>query len=132
MTIHDPISDLLTRVRNASSARHRYVDVPWSNVHENIATVLKENGFIEQFLVKEEDKKSTMRIFLRYSVSREPVIRGLKRVSSPGCRRYIGYSKIPRVFNGMGISILSTSKGVLAGKEARSSKVGGELLCYVW
>lgn len=132
MTIHDPVSDLLTRVRNASTARHRFVDVPWSVLHENIAEVLKQSGFIDQYLVKEEDKKSMMRIFLRYSAAREPVIRGLKRVSSPGCRKYVGYNKIPRVFNGMGISILSTSKGVISGKNARFNKVGGELLCYVW
>lgn len=132
MTIHDPISDLLTRIRNASIAHHRYVDVPWSVMNESIASVLRESGFVEQFLVKEEDHKSTMRIFLRYSAARQPVIRGLKRISSPGCRRYIGYNKIPRVFNGMGISILSTSKGVITGKKARDNKVGGELLCYVW
>src|SRR5947207_1495617 len=122
MSIQDPISDLLTRIRNASTAQHRFVDAPWSVMHESIATVLKNNKFIEHFLVKEEDGKTTMRIFLRYSSTREPVIRGLKRVSSPGCRRYVGYNKIPRVFNGMGISILSTSKGVVSGYQARSGK----------
>jgi small subunit ribosomal protein S8 len=129
---NDPIADLLTRIRNASMARHRFVDMQWSVMLQNIAQVLKNESFIEHFLVREKDGKSEMRIFLRYSSSRAPLIRGLKRVSNSGRRRYIGYDEIPRVFNGLGISILSTSKGVLVGSEARNRKVGGELLCYVW
>lgn len=132
MSMHDPIADLLTRIRNASMANHRYVDVPWSVLNQNIVQVLRDEKFVEHYLVKQEDAKSTMRIFLRYTSTREPVIQGLKRISSPGCRRYVGYAKIPRVFNGLGISIVSTSKGVLAGSKARRDKVGGELLCYVW
>jgi small subunit ribosomal protein S8 len=132
MTLCDPIADLLTRIRNASTAQHRYVDVQWSVLNQNIAQVLKDAQFIEHFLVKEEGGKSQMRIFLRYGQNRRPIIRGLRRISKLGCRKYVGYSNIPKVFNGMGISILSTSKGVLAGAEARNRKVGGELLCYVW
>lgn len=132
MSCNDPIADLLTRIRNASMARHRFVDVQWSNMLQNIAQVLKNESFIEHFLVREQDGKTEMRIFLRYSSTRQPLIRGLTRVSNSGRRRYIGYDEIPRVFNGLGISILSTSKGVLVGSEARNRKVGGELLCYVW
>jgi small subunit ribosomal protein S8 len=132
MSFNDPISDLLTRIRNASKAHHRYVDIQWSVLIQNIAQVLKNESFIEHFLVKNEDGKAQMRIFLRYTPNRLPLIRGLKRVSNPGRRRYVGYSKIPRVFNGLGITILSTSKGVLVGSEARNRKVGGELLCCVW
>lgn len=132
MSFSDPISDLLTRIRNGSKAQHRYVDVQWSGVVQNIAQVLKNESFIEHFLVKEEEGKMHMRIFLRYTSARKPLIRGLQRASKPGRRHYIGYNDIPRVFNGMGISIVSTSKGVLVGSEARNRKVGGELLCYVW
>ncbi len=130
--VNDPVSDLLTRIRNASMAKHRYVDVQWSVLSQNIAQLLKDESFIEHFLVKNEGGKSHMRIFLRYGSNREPLIRGLKRESKPGRRRYVGYNDIPRIFNGLGISILSTSKGVLVGSEARNRKVGGELLCYVW
>ncbi len=132
MSFNDPVSDLLTRIRNACMARHRYVDVQWSVLTQNIAQLLKNESFIEHFLVKSEEGKSQMRIFLRYTSMREPLIRGLERKSKPGRRQYVGYSDIPKVFNGLGISIVSTSKGVLVGSEARSRKVGGELLCYVW
>jgi small subunit ribosomal protein S8 len=130
--MNDPVSDLLTRIRNASMARHRYVDIQWSNMVQSIAQILKNESFIEHFLVKTEDGKSNMRIFLRYTENRQPLIRGLVRESKPGRRRYVGYGDIPRVFNGLGISILSTSQGVLLGSEARNRKVGGELLCKVW
>lgn len=132
MSLNDPLADFLTRIRNASHARHRYVDVRWSVLNQNIADVLKEQGFIEHFLVKEEDGKSTMRLFLRYGEMREPVIRGLQKVSNPGMRYYVSYHDIPKVFNGMGIAILTTSQGILVGSEARKRKVGGELLCKVW
>jgi small subunit ribosomal protein S8 len=132
MSFNDPVSDLLTRIRNASMARHRYVDVQWSVLIQNIAQILKNESFIDHFLVKNEEGKSQMRIFLRYTTDRAPLIRGLTRESKPGRRRYVGYNDIPKVFNGLGISIVSTSKGVLLGSEARNRKVGGELLCYVW
>lgn len=132
MSFNDPVSDLLTRIRNASMARHRYVDVQWSVLTQSIAQILKNESFIDHFLVKNEEGKSHMRIFLRYTTDRAPLIRGLTRESKPGRRRYVGYNDIPKVFNGLGISIVSTSKGVLLGSEARSRKVGGELLCHVW
>lgn len=128
----DPIADLLTRIRNASGAQHRYVDVIWSKLKESIVKILKEQGFIEHYLIKKEGSKGTMRIFLKYSEGRKPVIQGLKRVSTPGFRRYVNSSRIPKVLGGMGISIVSTSKGVMIGKEAREMNIGGEMLCLVW
>lgn len=128
----DPIADLLTRIRNASQARLLYLDVYSSNMLEAIVKILKENGFIAHYLVKEENGRRTMRIFLKYTPNRAPVINGLKRISKPSLRRYIACQEIPRVLGGMGISILSTSKGVVDGKTARELKVGGELLCQAW
>ncbi|MBS3904759.1 MAG: 30S ribosomal protein S8 [Simkania sp.] len=130
MSMHDPIADLLTRIRNAREARHRFVDFHVSKIKVNIIRILQEQGFIDNFLVNEEDGKG--RIFLKYAQGREPVIQGLKRVSSPGLRRYVNSHKIPRVLGGMGIAIVSTSKGVMDGESARKQKLGGELLCLVW
>ena len=132
MSVNDPLADFLTRIRNATRAGHRFVDVQWNNLNQSVAELLQEYNFIEHFLVKEENKISTMRIFLRYIEGRRPLIRGLRKISNPGRRRYVGYEEIPSVFNGLGISVVSTSQGVLAGQEARKRKVGGELLCYVW
>lgn len=129
MAFNDPIAELLTKIRNAKAAQHRYVDLNHSKMKIMILGILKHHGFIENFLVGEKHK---VRVFLRYTKKREPVINGLKRVSTSGLRRYIGYDKIPRVFNGMGIAILSTPKGVIDGETARNLKVGGELLCTVW
>lgn len=128
----DPIADLLTRIRNASAAKHLYLDLAHSNVIEAIVKILKNNGFVAHFLVKEENKMKTMRIFLKYSSKREPVITGLKRVSKPSLRKYVTSKKIPTVLGGMGISIISTSKGVVDGRTARDTNVGGELLCLAW
>lgn len=129
----DPIADFLTRIRNGSNAQHRYVDVPWSRMKQNIADILKAQGFIESYLVKQDSKqRGTMRLFLKYTDGRKSVIQGIKRVSKPGLRNYVGHQDIPRFFGGYGVSILSTSKGVLAGFDAISKKVGGELLCLVW
>jgi small subunit ribosomal protein S8 len=130
MALHDPISDLLTRIRNAKLAEHRFVDLNLSKAILSIAKILKEQGLIENYLVNEEHRK--MRIFLKYSDGRESVIQGLKRISCPGLRRYVGYKKIPRVLGGMGIAILSTPKGIVDGETARKLQVGGELLCLVW
>ena len=130
--LHDPIADLLTRIRNASHARKRFVDIDHSKMKEGIVKVLKEKGFVAQYLIKEEDKKSKMRIFLKYTNEREQVIQGIKRVSRPALRRYVSHQDIPRVFGGIGIAILSTSKGLMDGEQARSSKVGGELLAMAW
>jgi small subunit ribosomal protein S8 len=130
MALHDPISDFLTRLRNAKAAKHRYVDQALSKVKLALAKVLHEQGFIDQFSVDEEER--SLRIFLRYQRDREPLIDGLKRVSKPGLRRYLGYREIPRVRGGIGIAILSTPKGIMEGEKARRERLGGELLCIIW
>lgn len=131
--VSDPIADFLTRIRNATKAQHRYVDVEWSKIKQNIAEILKAQGFIENYLVKHESKERGMiRLFLKYTDGRQPVIRGIKRMSKPGLRRYVGHQDIPRFYGGLGLSILSTSKGVMAGFDAVTNKIGGELLCLVW
>jgi small subunit ribosomal protein S8 len=132
MSFTDPIGDMLTRIRNASSARHEKVLVPRSGLKIRIAEVLKEEGFIRDYLVHEEGPQGAITILLKYSADREPAISDIKRVSKPGLRRYVPTDSIPRVLNGMGIAILSTSKGVLVDREARKQKVGGELICTVW
>ena len=133
MAVSDPVADFLTRIRNSIKAQHRYVDVDWSKMKQALAEILKNQGFIENFLVKvDDDQRGTIRMFLKYSSGRRPVIQGLKRVSRPGLRKYVGHQDIPRFYGGLGLSILSTSKGIMAGFEAMSNKVGGELLCLVW
>lgn len=130
MAHHDPVSDLLTRIRNAKDAKHRFVDLYSSKHLVGIVKVLKEQGFVENFIV--DDVKKKMRIFLKYSSDRTSVINGLKRVSKPGLRRYVNARQIPKVFSGFGIAIVSTPKGVLDGEQARKARVGGELLCNIW
>ncbi len=130
MAFNDPIAELLTKIRNAKGAQHRFVDLSHSKMKVKILDILKNHGFIENFLVNEEQHK--IRVFLRYTKLRESVLHGLDRISKCGHRRYIGYTDIPRVFNGMGIAIMSTPKGVIDGETARNLKVGGELLCKVW
>jgi small subunit ribosomal protein S8 len=130
MSMHDPIADLLTRIRNARRAYHRYVDFQASKIKVNIIRILQEQGFVENFLVDDEAGKG--RVFLKYANGREPVIQGLKRMSTPGLRRYVSSKKIPKVLGGMGIAIISTPKGVMDGESARKQKLGGELLCLVW
>ncbi|PCI96084.1 30S ribosomal protein S8 [Candidatus Aerophobetes bacterium] len=130
MLLMDPVSDLLTRIRNAKSARHRYVDIINSRLIKEIVEVLKEAGFIENYLTS--DNKRTLRVFLKYAKNRESVIQGIKRLSKPGLRKYVGYKKIPTVLGGLGISILSTPCGVVSGSTAKKNKAGGELLCCVW
>jgi len=132
MTQSDPIADLLTRIRNALKAEHRYVDIPWSKMKQSIAEILKQKGFIENFLVKQDKRGGTIRIFLKYTRSRLPVIQGIKRISKPGLRKYVNSQEIPKFFGGLGLSIVSTSKGVMAGSDAHKNNVGGELLCQVW
>jgi small subunit ribosomal protein S8 len=133
MAISDPIADFLTRIRNAISAQHRYVDMSWSRMRQEIAEILKAQGFIESYLVKHDHRnRGTMRLFLKYAEGREPVIKGLRRISKPGLRRYVGHQDIPHFYGGLGLSILSTSQGVMAGNMARDRKIGGELLCLVW
>jgi len=128
--LQDPIADLLTRIRNAKTARHRFVDFRPSKIKMDIVKVLHEQGFVDKFMINEE--KGQARVFLKYAGGREPVIKGLNRMSSPSLRRYVGYKKIPRIFGGMGVAILSTPAGVVDGETARRNKLGGELLCLVW
>jgi small subunit ribosomal protein S8 len=129
-SFNDPIAELLTKIRNAKSAQHRYVDLGTSKIKVTILDILKNFGFIENFLINQEQRK--IRVFLKYTRARESVIHDLKRVSKCGRRRYIGYTEIPRVFNGMGVAIMTTPKGVIDGETARNLKVGGEILCEVW
>lgn len=132
MACNDPISDFLTRIRNGSRAQHRYVDVNWSKFNQNIAEILKGQGFIENFLVKLDNmNRGTIRMFLKYA-NRQPVIQGIRQVSKPGSRKYVGHNDIPRYYGGLGKSIVSTSQGVLDGAEASKRKIGGELICLVW
>ena len=129
----DPISDLLTRVRNAARARHARVDVPTSKLKVEIARILKEEGFISTYKLVEENKtRKTLRLFLKYTPDRRSVITQLRRVSRPGSRRYLGVSEIRPIVGGMGISILTTPKGVMTGRAARKARLGGEVLCEVW
>ncbi len=132
MSFTDPVADMLTRIRNASHARHEKVLVPRSRLKVRIAEVLREEGFIKDFVIHDEAPQGAITIVLKYSADREPAISEIKRVSKPGLRRYVPTDEIPRVLNGMGIAILSTSKGVMADREARKQKVGGELICTVW
>ena len=132
MSLSDPIADFLTRVRNGSQAKQRYVDVRWSKIVQHMCDVLKESHFIDQYLVREQEGKMEMRVFLRYDQRGRPLIRGLKRVSTPGNRVYVSRDRIPGVFNGLGISIVSTSHGVMSSHEAHKSGVGGEVLCKAW
>jgi small subunit ribosomal protein S8 len=130
--ITDPIADLLTRIRNGVRARHSRVDLPSSKLKVEIARILKDEGYLANFKVVEEKGKKTLRVFLRYTPDRRSVITDLRRVSRPGSRRYTGKSGIRPVVGGMGISILSTPRGVMTGQSARKEGVGGELLCEVW
>ena len=132
MTVTDPIADMLTRIRNAMMARHAFVLVPCSNMKLSIAKILKDEGFISGYEVLKGKPQRMIKIHLKYSEDKEPLIRGLRRVSRPGLRVYVQRSEIPRVYGGLGIAILSTPKGVMVGKQAWRSNTGGELLCYVW
>jgi small subunit ribosomal protein S8 len=128
----DPIADMLTRIRNALHARHDYADVPASTLKVSLAETLKKEGFIRDYEAMEEGIRQTIRIHLAYTGSREPVITGLQRVSKPGLRVYVDRREVPRVYGGLGVAIISTSKGMLTGGEARRQRLGGEVVCYVW
>ena len=129
--VTDPIADMLTRVRNAGSARHRRVDMPVSKLKTEVARILKDNHYIHDYKILDDGKHGVLRLYLKY-YQEKPVIRELKRVSKPGLRKYVGVEEIPRVRNGLGMAILSTSRGLLTDREARASRVGGELLAIVW
>jgi small subunit ribosomal protein S8 len=132
MTTSDPIADMLTRIRNAQSARHPKVDVPASKLKMEIARILKEEGYIANFKMTEEGSKKSVRIYLKYTPGNSPVISRIERVSRPGCRVFVGSKEVPRVLGGLGINILTTPRGVMTGSTARKENVGGELLCQIW
>lgn len=128
----DPIADMLTRIRNASRAKHARLDLPSSKMKTEIARILKDEGYLANYKVVDEKGKKTLRVFLRYTSDRRSVITDLKRVSRPGSRRYVGKFEIRPVVGGMGLSILSTPRGLMTGRAARKEGIGGELLCEVW
>lgn len=132
MTMTDPIADMLTRIRNANTALHSSVEIPASKIKVALAGTLKEEGFINDFEVVEDNKQGIIRIRLRYDSTKRRVITGIKRISKPGLRVYARKDEIPRVLGGLGIAIISTSQGVMVDKKARSAGLGGEVLCYVW
>lgn len=128
----DPIADMLSRIRNANNARHKSVDIPCSNIKREIAKILLDEGYIKGYDVVEDDKQGIIKIDLKYSQDGERVISGLKRISKPGLRVYVKCDDVPKVLGGLGIAIISTSKGIITDKMARQNKVGGEVICYVW
>jgi small subunit ribosomal protein S8 len=132
MSMTDPIADLLTRIRNGAQARKEQVDVPWSNVKARLVEVLTAEGYLKEHSVVEHDGHRTLRVWLRYDAQNRPVITGIKRVSRPSLRIYVGAEEIPAVRGGLGVNIISTPAGILADREARKRNVGGELLCSVW
>lgn len=132
MSMTDPIADYLTRIRNGISSGKRWVDIPSSNLKKRITYVLKEEKYIDDFVFILDGTKENIRVFLKYDHAGQSVITGLDRISKPGLRIYVGSDEIPRVLDGLGISIVSTSKGVISNKKARQLNVGGELLCKVW
>ncbi|ARD48139.1 30S ribosomal protein S8 [Sporosarcina sp. P26b] len=132
MTMSDPIADMLTRIRNANMVRHEKLEVPASNVKKEIAEILKREGFVRDVEYVEDNKQGIIRIFLKYGQDNERVINGLKRISKPGLRVYAKSNEVPKVLNGLGVALVSTSNGVLTDKEARAKQVGGEVVAYVW
>ena len=132
MHITDPIADLLTRIRNANSAKHDTVDIPASNMKKAIAQILADEGFVKGFTVIEDGKQGVIRMTLKYGANKAPVITGLRRVSKPGLRIYSNCEDMPKVMKGLGVAIVSTSKGVMTDKKARRENVGGEVLAFVW
>ncbi|GAA3719821.1 MULTISPECIES: 30S ribosomal protein S8 [Salinicoccus] len=132
MTLSDPIADMLTRIRNANMVRHDSLEIPASNIKKEIAEILKTEGFVKNVEYIEDDKQGVIRVFLKYGSKNEKVITGLKRISKPGLRVYARREELPKVLNGLGIALISTSEGVLTDKEARKRNIGGEVLAYVW
>lgn len=132
MQVTDPIADMLTRIRNASSARHETVDVPASNIKKAIASILLDEGYIKGYHVIDDNKQGIIRITLKYGDKKTSAITGLKRVSRPGLRIYAGADEVPKVLRGLGVAIISTSKGVMTDRKAREQRIGGEVLAFVW
>ena len=132
MTMTDPIADMLTRIRNANTAGHDTVEIPASKMKKSIAQILKDEGFITDFEVIEDGKQGIIKVTMKYAAGKERVISGIKKISKPGLKVYAKAEDVPRVLGGLGIAILSTSKGVISDKEARKLGIGGEVICYVW
>lgn len=132
MSFTDPVADLLTRIRNAINAHQQKLDVPASKLKAEIARILKEEGYLSNFKATEENGRKVLRLYLKYGSNNDAAITNLARVSRPGCRVYVGHTEIPRVLGGLGINILTTPKGVMTGRAARKSGIGGEILCEVW
>ena len=132
MVINDPIADMLTRIRNANTAGHPTVEIPASKMKKSIAGILKEEGYIEDFEVIDDNKQGMIKVVLKYGPAKSKVIQGLRRVSKPGLRVYAGAEDMPKVMRGLGIAIISTSKGVMTDKRARKENIGGEVLAFVW
>jgi len=132
MQITDPIADMLTRIRNASAAKHDTVDVPASNMKKSIAQILLDEGFIKNFKIIDDEKQGMIKITLKYGEKKARIITGIKRISKPGLRMYTSCEEMPKVLNGIGVAIISTSKGIMTDKKARTENVGGEILAYVW
>jgi small subunit ribosomal protein S8 len=132
MSVSDPIADMLTKIRNANVARHEKVDIPTSKLKLEIVKILKTEGYIKNFKKIQTEGQNSIRIFLKYDEENNPIIHGLSKVSKPGRRVYTGYREMPRIFNGYGIMIISTSDGVITGRKAVERQVGGELICTVW
>ena len=132
MVMTDPIADYLTRIRNANMAKHDSVEIPASNIKKSISEILKREGFIRDYEVADDNKQGVLKVFLTNGPNGERVISGLKRISKPGLRNYVGAEDLPKVLNGLGIAIVSTSAGVITDKEARQKNVGGEVIAYIW
>ncbi len=132
MVMTDPLADLCTRIRNASRAKHDLIEMPSSQVKEAVVKILRDEGYIKAYRVVEDEKQGVLKIYLRYRDDGEPVIAGIRRISKPGLRRYVGAGEVPKVLGGLGITVLTTSQGVMTGKEAQKRNVGGEMICEVW
>lgn len=132
MAVSDPIADMLTKIRNASQAKHEKVDISASKMKLQIVKIMKNEGYIKNFKKINKDNLPVIRVYLKYDESQAPVIHGLKRISTPGRRIYSGYKDMPRVYNGYGVVVVSSSSGVITGRKAAESKVGGELICSIW
>ena len=132
MNITDPIADMLTRIRNANNAKHESVEIPASNMKKQIAQILVDKGYIKSFNVIDDGKQDVIKVFLKYGPNKSKVLQGLKRISKPGLRMYVGKEEIPQVMRGLGVAIVSTSKGIMTDKAARKENVGGEVLAFVW
>ena len=132
MSMTDPVGDMLTMIRNACIARHGKVDIPASKLKREMVRILVEEGFVKNYAYIEDSKQGILRLYMKYGPKGESIIKGIRRVSRPGRRRYVGKDEIPRVLNGLGVAIISTSKGIFPDRDARKINVGGEVLCYVW